>query len=55
MHSEVLGVGTFKLNFKIGYVLDLKETFYIPSFSKYFVFPGWQWSEHSHRVGSLAS
>lgn len=38
MHSEVSGVGTFKLNFKIGYVLDLKETFYIPPFSKYFVF-----------------
>lgn len=38
MHLEVQDVGTFKLILKIGYVLDLKETFYIPLFSKNLAF-----------------
>ena len=34
MCSKVEGAGTFRLIFKIGYVLDLNNVFYVPSFSR---------------------
>ena len=34
MSSKVEGVGTFRLVLKSGFYLDLKDTFYIPSFSR---------------------
>ena len=34
MCSKVEGVGTFRLILKTGYVLDLNNVFYVPSFSR---------------------
>ena len=34
MCSKVEGVGTFRMILKTGYVLDLNNVFYVPSFSR---------------------